>query len=207
MRRATEITKHPNSNLLFSLVAVILLLAACSSPNYSISGTIKSGGAPIQGVTVTLAGNDSRVTTTDVNGNYSFFNMANGDYTLTPSLGGYTFTPTIRYVYLGGADANGFNFSTSVESRIATTTHTVYLKADTTAWAWGKNTNGQLGVGDTVDRTIPTASSGLFNMSAVAAGNDHTIALMLGGSVWSWGKNTDGQLGDGTTTDSSIRGW
>ena len=34
--------------------------------------------------------------------------------------------------------------------------HTLALKRDGTLWAWGFNQFGQLGLGDTTDRLIPT---------------------------------------------------
>ena len=33
--------------------------------------------------------------------------------------------------------------------------HTVGLRADGTLWAWGKNTDGQLGDGTNVDSNVP----------------------------------------------------
>jgi alpha-tubulin suppressor-like RCC1 family protein/fibronectin type 3 domain-containing protein len=76
--------------------------------------------------------------------------------------------------------------------------HTVALKGDGTLWAWGLNSNGQLGDNTTISRPGPV--NVLSGVAAVAAGNAHTVALKNDGSVWAWGLNTNGQLGDGTTT-------
>ncbi len=87
---------------------------------------------------------------------------------------------------------------------------TVALKNDGTVWTWGYNSNGQLGNGNTgTDSNIPvqvSVTSGLSNVTGVAAGYNHAVALMnsSGGTVWTWGSNTNGQLGNGTTTDSNI---
>ena len=64
----------------------------------SISGHITNsvGGAAISGVTVTLSGSESASTTTDVNGYYILSGYAGGDYVVTPSKAGYTFSPTSR---------------------------------------------------------------------------------------------------------------
>jgi RHS repeat-associated protein len=78
--------------------------------------------------------------------------------------------------------------------------HSLALKSDGTAWAWGYNVDGELGDGTTTNRTAPVQVSGLTGVSAIAAGNLHSLALTSGGVVKSWGSNVYGQLGDGTTT-------
>jgi hypothetical protein len=49
------------------------------------------GTSQLTGVTVTLGGSSSQQMLTDSNGSYSFTVPANGTYTVTPSLSGYTF--------------------------------------------------------------------------------------------------------------------
>jgi uncharacterized repeat protein (TIGR01451 family) len=67
---------------------------------FSISGSVINSAAgdtaPFAGVTVTLTGASSATTTTAANGSYSFTNLPVGDYTVTPSLSGFTFTPPNR---------------------------------------------------------------------------------------------------------------
>lgn len=64
---------------------------------YSISGRVTVGASGLSGVTVTLSGEQVGSTVTDSNGNYSFPNVAgDGNYSVTPSLTGYTFNPTSR---------------------------------------------------------------------------------------------------------------
>ncbi|REE98542.1 hypothetical protein [Thermomonospora umbrina] len=67
-------------------------------------------------------------------------------------------------------------------------------------WAWGDNTQGQLGDGTTNDSTVMVKVSGLTDVKAVAGGGAHSLALKTDGTVWAWGDNTYGQLGDGSTT-------
>ncbi|HXW69609.1 MAG TPA: S-layer homology domain-containing protein [Dissulfurispiraceae bacterium] len=69
-------------------------------------------------------------------------------------------------------------------------------------WAWGYNSDGELGNGTTTERSTPVQVSGLSGVIAVAAGNEHSLALKFGGTVWAWGLNSDGELGNGTTTNS-----
>ena len=80
------------------------------------------------------------------------------------------------------------------------TQHTVVVTPDGNVWAWGTNTNGQLGDGTTTTRSVPTQVTGVSGMTAVAVGGSHTLALASDGTVWAWGANSNGQLGDGTTT-------
>lgn len=82
-------------------------------------------------------------------------------------------------------------------------THSVAVRPDGTVWAWGGNTNGQLGDTTTTERRVPT-ETGLTDVVAVAAGDSHSLALTTDGSVLAWGLNSSGQLGDGTTTSRSV---
>jgi alpha-tubulin suppressor-like RCC1 family protein len=78
--------------------------------------------------------------------------------------------------------------------------HSLVVKGDGTAWAWGDNADGELGDGTQTQRLTPVQISGLTGVTAVAAGTDHGLALKTDGTVWAWGKNTWGQVGDGTQT-------
>ena len=76
-------------------------------------------------------------------------------------------------------------------------THSCALKLDGTLWCWGDNRSGQLGVGDTEPRNLPTqvAPQLLGNqVSAAYAGGAHTCAVKTDGSVWCWGNNQYGQI-------------
>ena len=86
--------------------------------------------------------------------------------------------------------------------------HSLALSSDGLAFAWGKNTEGQLGDGTTTDRSAPVAvlTGGALAgkaVVAIAAGQDHSLALTSDGMVFAWGRNTYGQLGDGSTTQQT----
>ena len=80
--------------------------------------------------------------------------------------------------------------------------YSLALKSDGTVWAWGLNSNGQLGNGTITNSSTPVQVSGLTNVVAIAGGGAHSLALKSDGTVWAWGLNSNGQLGNGTTTDS-----
>ncbi|MFM6929180.1 MAG: RCC1 domain-containing protein [Bdellovibrio sp.] len=65
-------------------------------------------------------------------------------------------------------------------------------------YCWGKNTNGQLGLGDLVDRFTPTQSSFLSgSVVEISTGENHTCASDDQGKAWCWGSNGSGQIGGG----------
>ncbi|MEI7620726.1 MAG: hypothetical protein WCJ57_04130, partial [Candidatus Falkowbacteria bacterium] len=75
------------------------------------------------------------------------------------------------------------------------------LKADGSVWAWGDNTQGQLGDNSTTRRLVPVQVSGLISdVVAISAGGQSAYALKADGSVWAWGYNGSGCLGDNSTT-------
>jgi len=94
-------------------LASAISMGACGgtpdNPRWSISGTVS--GAVQSGVTVNLAGAATSATATNSSGVYSFSGLADGSYTVTPSLAGYTFNPANRSVTLSGADVVGQDFT------------------------------------------------------------------------------------------------
>ena len=82
--------------------------------------------------------------------------------------------------------------------------HTLALRQDGTLWAWGQNTNGQLGTGAaSIDQPTPAQVGTDTSWRSLALGSAHTLALRQDGTLWSWGYNYFGQLGLGSTTDQS----
>lgn len=76
-------------------ITLLVLPAGVTKPLvYTISGQVTLSGAGQNGVTMTLSGSQSASVVTSGSGNYSFASLtAAGNYTVTPSLSGYTFTP------------------------------------------------------------------------------------------------------------------
>ena len=78
------------------------------------------------------------------------------------------------------------------------------MKADGTAWAWGGNDYGQLGIGPAGYQAAPVQVTGLSNVNEIATGYVHALARKSDGSVSAWGDNSKGQLGDGTKNGSNT---
>ena len=81
---------------------------------YSISGTV--GGAIQEGVTITLSDALSSTTLSGADGKYSFTGLADGDYTVTPELSVYSFTPFSKDATITGADQLDVNFTATTMS-------------------------------------------------------------------------------------------
>jgi alpha-tubulin suppressor-like RCC1 family protein len=81
--------------------------------------------------------------------------------------------------------------------------HSLALNQDGTGWAWGDNTQGQLGDGTTTDRHTAVQVLGVTGVEALVAGSDFSLALNQDGTVWAWGYNRNGQLGDGSVRRST----
>jgi alpha-tubulin suppressor-like RCC1 family protein len=84
-------------------------------------------------------------------------------------------------------------------------THTLALRTNGTAWAWGRNfPTGALGDNTTATRSSPVSVVGGFtDWCQVSAGGSHNLGLRSNGTIWAWGDNSEGQLGNGTATARS----
>jgi alpha-tubulin suppressor-like RCC1 family protein len=84
-------------------------------------------------------------------------------------------------------------------------------------YAWGDNSNGQLGNGGTTDNSTPRRMSmGQYDgtiyfgdvptnpIMQAAAGGDHVLAVDIFGTMYSVGDNQVGQLGIASTSDQST---
>lgn len=80
--------------------------------------------------------------------------------------------------------------------------HSLFLKGNGTAWACGKNMDGQLGTGGLTSEYSPVQV--MTDVEAVSAGDAHSLFLKSNGTVWASGNNQYGQLGDGTNTSRST---
>lgn len=84
--------------------------------------------------------------------------------------------------------------------------HSVALTADGRVFTWGWGVHGQLGHGNTDEKTTPTLVTSLLGVviRSISAGHAHTLLLSTEGIVYAFGCNIFGQLGTGTNVKSSV---
>ena len=82
--------------------------------------------------------------------------------------------------------------------------HSCALTSVGAAYCWGRNGEGRLGDGSTVEKHTPAPVSGALSFAALAADGGYTCGLTDVGAAYCWGANQHGQLGDGSTTTSSV---
>ncbi|XP_013379140.1 uncharacterized protein LOC106150720 [Lingula anatina] len=75
--------------------------------------------------------------------------------------------------------------------------HSVMITQDGEMYSWGKNYDGQLGLGSKMEQTQPTMVVSVNDKKIVhvCCGAEFAIALDSEGAVYSWGRNDTGQLG------------
>lgn len=122
-----------------------------------------------------------------------YFMGNNSSYYFSAAEGG---TTTIQRVFTDAQDDGnwktvkiGINFACG-------------LKNDGTAWAWGANTNGQLGQGNTTSVTggnkVQIGSG--TSWTDIEPARNSSCAGISGGELYTWGRNLNGELGLGDTT-------
>jgi uncharacterized repeat protein (TIGR02543 family) len=104
---------------------------------------------------------------------------------------------------------SGLQIGETIQSVSAGTSHSLALTTNGRVYAWGRNSNRELGDGTTINKTIPTLISfpnfqSGETIQSVSAGSSHSLALTTHGNVFSWGKNDRFQIGDGTTINKAI---
>ena len=96
--------------------------------------------------------------------------------------------------------------------------YSLALTSTGSVFAWGYNSDGELGDGGTANSDVPVrvkvpggtkvtaiaAGGSLYGVGAYVAGPGHSLAVTSGGNVFAWGYNTDGELGDGGMANSAV---
>lgn len=167
--------------------------------SYTISGAIT--GTAVQGVTVQLygAGVAPISTVTDANGYYSFSGLANGSYTVIPTLSGYTFAPVNKVVNLLGVNnaGNGFVATTgSVVTTNASVSGTIAgaIKQGVTVLLYNATTGAS--------SSTTTDANGFYVFSGLS-NNNYTVIPSLNGYTFS-PVNTPVTIAGGNSTANNF---
>ena len=88
--------------------------------------------------------------------------------------------------------------------------HSSAISSEARVFTWGRNSDGRLGDGTTIQREKPIEITSQFDLNdgetivQISLGFQHSSALSSDGRVFTWGVNYFGQLGDGTTTERLV---
>lgn len=78
--------------------------------------------------------------------------------------------------------------------------HSLGLDDSGKIWAWGSDTQGQLGDNDSSPRYTPVLVCGNHTFCSVGSGYFHSLGIDNNKVSWSWGDNGNGQLGNNSIT-------
>jgi alpha-tubulin suppressor-like RCC1 family protein len=82
--------------------------------------------------------------------------------------------------------------------------HSVAVRQNGSAWAWGSNSNGNLGTNNTVSSSSPVSVVGGFcDWCQINAGGGSSFGIRTNGVLYAWGYNNLGRLGDNTVVNKS----
>ncbi|XP_024937570.1 probable E3 ubiquitin-protein ligase HERC4 isoform X3 [Cephus cinctus] len=85
--------------------------------------------------------------------------------------------------------------------------HTLALTNNGELYAWGSNSEGQLGFGPETKKEVKPkliASLKVIPIAYIACGGYHSIAVTKSAAVFGWGRNTFGQLGLNDTDERTV---
>ncbi len=91
--------------------------------------------------------------------------------------------------------------------------HLCAIRDNGSVWCWGRGTSGELGDGESSDRTRAVQArlgrggrdaGPLTGISQVSVGRGMSCAVSDAGSAWCWGGNSTGELGIGWVTGGSL---
>jgi alpha-tubulin suppressor-like RCC1 family protein len=94
----------------------------------------------------------------------------------------------------------GVDFSAMVPGA----SHSCGMTAAGAAYCWGRNAEGQAGLGNLSGSTKPVAVQGGVIFTSLTGGFNNTCGLVSTGAAYCWGSNVEGAVGDGTTTKRTV---
>src|SRR5437867_637562 len=114
-------------------------------------------------------------------------------------LGNGTFTTSNTPV-----EVSGLTGVTAIAAGGAFNHHSLALKSDGTVWAWGANSDGQLGNVSFTGSNTPVQTSGINGVTAVAGGVRDILTLRTDGTLGDWGDKGVGDVGNATCTTNDA---
>jgi len=112
--------------------------------------------------------------------------------------------PTQIETFMDGATTLTGSSLPAVKAVAAGSSHTLLLTESGDVYAMGRNTSGNLGMGNTNDLFVPTKIPDLPPAVSIAAGNNDSFVITEAGEVYAFGANSYGQLGLGDTNGHVV---
>lgn len=152
---------------------LIILWAAvigCGKDNATsaISGTVS--GDITANVVLSLTGDSTGSVSTDASGNFNFAGVDNGSYTLTPSLDGYSFSPSSANVTVSGASVSGVDFTSEFTGYSVSGNVTGAVTANVTIVGKGP-----------LSGNVTTAADGSYTFPYLKVNGSYTATPLLAG--------------------------
>ena len=123
---------------------------------------------------VALAPGPLQTVTADATGSYTFANVSNGTFTVTPSKSGVTFSPSSQAVTVNAANVTGVNFSatapTGTISGTVTNSSGTAISGATVSYSGGSTTTSSTGT-----YTLSNVPAGTVSVTASATGYQNSI--------------------------------
>ena len=150
-------------------------LAGAGAPGpANIAGKVSGpSGFSASNVTMSLSGAATASTSPAGSGDFSFTNLPQGSYTITPGLAGYTFQPASHTRTLTGVDTGGLDFR-------ACETGTAYTGTLTDATG-NPITNAEVTIGGV---TVTPNASGDYSVPGLACGSHPITVTPTGGATF-----------------------
>ena len=96
------------------------------------------------------------------------------------------------------------NFVQTKPACVSGSYHTITLSDDGTVHSFGRNGDGELGLGYEQKVSLPTPIPNLPQISLISCGAFFTVCVDYEGFMWSFGENKYGQLGTGNKTNFNV---
>lgn len=144
----------------------------------ALSGRVTLGANGLSGVAVALSGSEASTTVTDANGFYNFAVLQNGSYTVSPSLGGYTFDPTNRSLNYTGFTQSNLDF---VGNLVNNAPVTISGRVTGRGWALVRPALVSLTDGQGNVRVVDINMFGYYRFTNVPRGASYTLTVQTKG--------------------------
>jgi alpha-tubulin suppressor-like RCC1 family protein len=95
-------------------------------------------------------------------------------------------------------------FSEEIKKIASGANHVCALSESGKVYCWGSNEHGQLGIGNSSNKSAPVLVTSIVGVINLVAGFDKTCAIFADTTAKCWGDGNAGQLGDGDIVDRSL---